>query len=529
MMNASPLPPGPMEIPGGSLKPERTPPNSERYGRTEDNDSFASTLKAVHDDSRAKRESSQAGTDKTHPGDDVAEKNDKRPRNKENDTSRGEASEQAMPPSDTPKKNPEAAENPLVSASEMNATAQTEGEGSTEGGHRGHAGITLRSGAQIKNAAQGSQNAVGKSPEAANTQKIKPGAETIGNETSETASKAANGPSKEARTPGMNGQTAQTVAAAQSDPPNPEGQPAKDAAGSRKPPAAVKVTGDAPSGNALRAEAPPPTGGGAARENDMSEMGRFAKHWQNRTAANSGENAQEADPQSAPPDHQAASRAPSSKAGAAVNPGTSSGEAVRDASFAKSTETAGQGADSIGPHHHAPSFATAAASGRAEAASPAPGASSAMPPATEQFHQDNFQQLVERAMITVRGGQSEARIALKPDHLGHVQMKVVTEHHMVHIKIMTESPVARDLIDAHAHHLKSELQQQGLTVEHIEVSVSTNGQGDANRGARQREAFLHQLASRDQSRQDDDIDPSPRRAGQLMSGRSRSNGIDYFA
>lgn len=149
-------------------------------------------------------------------------------------------------------------------------------------------------------------------------------------------------------------------------------------------------------------------------------------------------------------------------------------------------------------------------------------------PAADVFHQENFNQLVERALITVRGEQSEARIALKPDQLGHVQMKIVTENNLVTIRIMTESPVTRDLIDANAHQLKTELQQQGLNVESIQVSVSDD-QHDADRGARQREAFLRHLAATGRRPKEEDGDRGKHGASQPKPGRSGATGIDYFA
>jgi flagellar hook-length control protein FliK len=149
-------------------------------------------------------------------------------------------------------------------------------------------------------------------------------------------------------------------------------------------------------------------------------------------------------------------------------------------------------------------------------------------PSADVFHQENFNQLVERALITVRGEQSEARIALKPDQLGHVQMKIVTENNLVTIRIMTESPVARDLIDANAHQLKTELQQQGLNVESIQVSVSDD-QHDPNRGARQREAFLRQMAATGRRPAEEERDRGNYGASQPKPGRSGATGIDYFA
>jgi flagellar hook-length control protein FliK len=249
---------------------------------------------------------------------------------------------------------------------------------------------------------------------------------------------------------------------------------------------------------------------------------------QSKATGGSGEALRDAAKPSASPESHVASGERSSKGETSPNPSAPANEAVRESPLARSNEASGHALDRQGAHEPSLSFATTATTGRAEATSSGSGAATTMAATTERFHQDNFNQLVERAVFTLRGEQSEARIALKPDQLGHVQMRVVTEHHLVSIKIMAESPVARDLIHAHAHHLKSELQQQGLTVEHIEVSVS-DGQGDAYRGERQRETFLRQLASQGLSEQKDETPRLSHGTPRHLSGRSRSSGIDYFA
>lgn len=149
-------------------------------------------------------------------------------------------------------------------------------------------------------------------------------------------------------------------------------------------------------------------------------------------------------------------------------------------------------------------------------------------PTADTFSQDNFHQLVERALVTVRGGQSEARITLKPDHLGHVQMKIVTENNLVTVKIITETPVARDLIDANANQLKAELQHQGLTVENIEVSVSDE-RHDAYRQARQRDAFLRHMTAQGRSSREEDGEMIEHGPAQRQNHRNNAAGIDYFA
>jgi len=163
------------------------------------------------------------------------------------------------------------------------------------------------------------------------------------------------------------------------------------------------------------------------------------------------------------------------------------------------------------------------------AAAPASGSAVASASAgTELFQQQNFHQLVEKALFTVKEGQAEARIALKPDQLGHVQMRIVTINNIVTIKIVTESPVARELIDANAGQLKSELQQQGLSIETIEVSVSDDPR-DGYRGTRQRDEIFRSMTSKNQQRQEEEDQPPEYPETPQRKRGGRPAGIDYFA
>ncbi|HSO18620.1 MAG TPA: flagellar hook-length control protein FliK, partial [Desulfosarcina sp.] len=174
-----------------------------------------------------------------------------------------------------------------------------------------------------------------------------------------------------------------------------------------------------------------------------------------------------------------------------------------------------------------PALGTTHAAGKAAAAETGAG-TAPQPAAAGSFAQDNFHHMVERALFSVRGGQSEARIALKPDQLGHVRMQIVTENQMVSIRIVTESPAARDLIDANSQQLKMDLQQQGLNVERIEVSVGQE-ENDAYRGSRQRESYLRHMAARGRTPAEaGGRDTVPIPAGRT-DGRGRTAGIDYFA
>ncbi|HSV94321.1 MAG TPA: flagellar hook-length control protein FliK [Desulfobacterales bacterium] len=83
-----------------------------------------------------------------------------------------------------------------------------------------------------------------------------------------------------------------------------------------------------------------------------------------------------------------------------------------------------------------------------------------------------FDQIVQRAVLQVRNEQSEIKIDLKPEFLGNVRMQIVSENQQVSVRILTEAPAVRDMIETGLQQLRSELQSQGLKVDRLEVAVS---------------------------------------------------------
>jgi flagellar hook-length control protein FliK len=89
-------------------------------------------------------------------------------------------------------------------------------------------------------------------------------------------------------------------------------------------------------------------------------------------------------------------------------------------------------------------------------------------------------QIVRRAAIHLRNGHHEAQIDLKPDLLGHIRMQVVSANHQVTVKIIAEHGFVKDMIESNIHQLKSDLQQQGLEVDKLEVTVSRDPEDSGN-------------------------------------------------
>jgi hypothetical protein len=116
-----------------------------------------------------------------------------------------------------------------------------------------------------------------------------------------------------------------------------------------------------------------------------------------------------------------------------------------------------------------PAEAAAAAKGRDTAAAP--------------VKTDVFDQIVQRAAVHVKSGQGEVRIDLKPEFLGHVRLQIVTENQQVTVRIHTELPMVRDMIESNIQQLKSDLQQQGLRVERVEVAVADDPRQHSGRQA----------------------------------------------
>ncbi|MBT8363444.1 MAG: flagellar hook-length control protein FliK [Deltaproteobacteria bacterium] len=85
-------------------------------------------------------------------------------------------------------------------------------------------------------------------------------------------------------------------------------------------------------------------------------------------------------------------------------------------------------------------------------------------------------QIVRRAVIQLRNGQHEARIDLRPEFLGHIRMQVVSENQQVTVKILAEHGFVKDMIENNAHQLKADLQQHGLEIDKLEVSVSRDSE-----------------------------------------------------
>ena len=137
-------------------------------------------------------------------------------------------------------------------------------------------------------------------------------------------------------------------------------------------------------------------------------------------------------------------------------------------------------------------------------------------------------QIVRKASIQLRNGHNEASIELKPEYLGHIRMQVSTENHQVTVRILAELPFVKEMIENNLHQLKTDLQQQGLDVDKLEVSVS-----DYSEAHEHAHKNGHQLNPQDKKEDEQKTDTTAEDAGWESNNsvvtRNSTATVDYFA
>lgn len=87
-------------------------------------------------------------------------------------------------------------------------------------------------------------------------------------------------------------------------------------------------------------------------------------------------------------------------------------------------------------------------------------------------------QVVEQAKVVLGQDKSEMIIHLKPDHLGKLELKVVTEQGIVAAKFIAESNQVKEIIETNMQLLKDSLEKQGLSIDNVSVQVGQEKQNE---------------------------------------------------
>lgn len=94
-------------------------------------------------------------------------------------------------------------------------------------------------------------------------------------------------------------------------------------------------------------------------------------------------------------------------------------------------------------------------------------------------------QIIEKAYVNLTPEKSEMVMELKPESLGKISLKVVTENGIVMAKFVAENQQVREVLETNMQLLKDSLQKQGLDVQGFSVSVRQ----DSDRSAENKQQY----------------------------------------
>ena len=151
-------------------------------------------------------------------------------------------------------------------------------------------------------------------------------------------------------------------------------------------------------------------------------------------------------------------------------------------------------------------------------------------PASKTFQASVMDQIVDKAALRSIHGRSEIQIRLKPEFLGNVQMNIATDKEQLVVRIMTDRPMVKEIIETHLHHLKTELQSQGLTIDKFEVMV--NPDADQQHSREQFAQMFKHHSSQNGRRQPNGREPEALNRGSGNDSdddQANRDGVNYFA
>jgi len=143
----------------------------------------------------------------------------------------------------------------------------------------------------------------------------------------------------------------------------------------------------------------------------------------------------------------------------------------------------------------------------------------------KEMPSQTLNQIVQKAVLHLNNGQNEIRIDLKPEFLGQLRMQIITESHQVTVKIIAESHFVKDLIENNFFQLKQDLQNQGLKVDQLEVSVANDADQRHPENQKSVQAKMQNQAGRSHKQDNNATDESITNLSGATAGGAET-GID---
>jgi flagellar hook-length control protein FliK len=102
-----------------------------------------------------------------------------------------------------------------------------------------------------------------------------------------------------------------------------------------------------------------------------------------------------------------------------------------------------------------------------------------------------FQNITGKALVTLKDGKSELKMSLTPPELGKMNMKFTFEEGQILGKIVVSTPEAKALFDQNLGDLQRALQQAGILLTNLDVSLGQGEGGGENKSAFEKGSGLY--------------------------------------
>jgi len=93
--------------------------------------------------------------------------------------------------------------------------------------------------------------------------------------------------------------------------------------------------------------------------------------------------------------------------------------------------------------------------------------------------QNIMQQILQPMRLWAGGEVTELSIKLKPEHLGNISVKIATINGIVAAQFIAENQRVKEIIESQFNQLRESLEGQGINISQIDVSVSSDSQGQS--------------------------------------------------
>ena len=106
-----------------------------------------------------------------------------------------------------------------------------------------------------------------------------------------------------------------------------------------------------------------------------------------------------------------------------------------------------------------------------------------------------FNQLVERARVTLKSGMSEMKLQIKPRFLGRIKMQLMLKNGSLSGKISIGNESLRNFLQQNLHELGTELRDAGIDLKQLEIVYDQSSSGKKNSNNPENGGFSNQSSA----------------------------------